>query len=300
MFAFTRWIHLTGNQLLRLPFPDDTTFKYASQLIGPGLRPEDPARCLTSEMCLPIFPNTYHPSADREALQPRTGPFPFSNCYHWFGPDMVFDMRLWNNGQSYTAEERVSLPASEQVRLERIRSGDVWRAFDAMEAQNAAHGAGALPKEDTQEEQELVEESHVARSAESEQQDEPSADESTDYDESESDSASSNSASHEDLSDHFALMDIFGIDEDENDDLLPIVNVWPDVGAHFNEDDVPNPMELAEQFSQIVRYGPHSLIVTRANIRDRIITESKARSRWLRASDWEKGCVSAKQGSGDE
>lgn len=259
MFAFTRWIYLTCIQLLRLPFPEDTTFKYASQLVGPGLRPEDPARCLTSEMCLPIFPNTYHPSAGREALQPRTGPFPFSNCYHWFGPDMVFDMRLWNNGHSYTAEERVSLSASEQVRLERIRSGDVWRAFDAMEAQNAAHGAGALPKEDTQEEQELVKSSCMACSADiehspppSEQQDEPSADSSTDDGESESDSASSNSAPPEDFSDHFALMDIFGIDEDENDDLLPIVNVWPDVGAHFKEDDVPNPMEFAEQFSQIV------------------------------------------------
>lgn len=248
MFAFTRWIHLTGTQLLRLPFPEDTTFKYAAQLIGLGLRPEDPARCLTSEMCLPIFPNTYHPSADREALQPRTGPFPFSNCYHWLGPDMVFDMRLWNNGQSYTAEERVSLPASEQVRLEGIRSRDVWKAFDAMEAQNAAHSAGASPKEETQEEQELVEEPHVARSAESEHSPPPSEQQ----DESESDSASSTSAPPEELSEHFALMDIFGIDEDENDDLLPIVNVWPDVGAHFNEDDVPNPMEFAEQFSQIV------------------------------------------------
>lgn len=294
-----------GTQLLRLPFPEDTTFKYAAQLIGLGLRPEDPARCLTSEMCLPIFPNTYHPSADREALQPRTGPFPFSNCYHWFGPDMVFDIRLWNNGQSYTAQERVSLPASEQVRLERIRSRDVWMAFDAMEAQNAAHTKGMPTKEDAPAEQELAEESHVARSAEhsshpDEQQEELPADSSTDYSDSESDSSSSDSASPAELADHFALMDIFGIDEDENDDLLPIVNVWPDVGAHFNEDDVPNPMEFAEQFGEIVRYGPHSLIVTRANIGDRIIRESKARSRWLRASDWEKGCVSAKQGSGDE
>lgn len=151
----------------------------------------------------------------------------------------------------------MSLSASEDVRLERIRSWDVGRAFDAVKAMNAARSEGMSPKEDTQEEQEQVEESGIAQPAESEhspppaeQQHEPSADLSVNDGESECDSASSSSRCSQERSD-FELMDTIPIDDKEDGELLPIVNVWPNVGAQFNEDGIPNPMEFAKQFRQI-------------------------------------------------
>lgn len=308
------WIHLIRKQVLSLPFPDNATFKYAAHLIGPGLRPEDPERCLTSDMCIPIFPNTYHPAADRESLEPRTGPFPFSNCYHWFGPDMIYDLRVWNDGKFYTEEQRVSLPASQQVRLEHIRSRDVWRAFDTMEAKNAATDADLpSPKADTQEEQDpaAVDESCMVHSADSQpppppvdQQVDPSEDSPVIHGEviygSGYDSASSGSASSiEEANGEDAVQaDIFGLDFDENEDLLPIVNVWPDVGAQFDED-IPNPMEFAKQYYEVVKYGLHFLMrLSHADSENRIIYESKARAKLLRSAESEKGAPLAECSEG--
>ena len=50
-------------------------------VIETTLRLENESKGITSDMCIPIYPNEVHPTG-RSAL--RTEPvFPFSNCYHW-------------------------------------------------------------------------------------------------------------------------------------------------------------------------------------------------------------------------
>ncbi|RPD72671.1 hypothetical protein L226DRAFT_524449 [Lentinus tigrinus ALCF2SS1-7] len=70
-------------QYLSLPWPQSRYFEYLLRPIAPCLRAEDPRIGFTSDMVVPIYPNTSHPSG-REPI--HTDPeFPFSNCYHWIG-----------------------------------------------------------------------------------------------------------------------------------------------------------------------------------------------------------------------
>lgn len=266
---------LTYSQVLSLSSTDNKTFQYGTQLIGPGLRPEEPERCITADMCAPIFPNTHYPFDDREPLKPRTGPFPFSNCYHWFGPGMRPDIRIWNDDRTYTAEERVSLPADQQVKMERLHGCDVWRSFRAQQARDAPDVENMVPKADAvsptadaPQEQGPASSSPPVRSNSPslppiERGDELlSPDTSNDYCESVCGSEYSSGVSYYPSSEELnrsaealGQADIFGLDYNERDELIPIANVWPDVGAQFkDDDDVPNPLEFLKQYNELVRY----------------------------------------------
>lgn len=77
-------------------------------------------------MCVPIFPNTYHPSGDREVVKPHPRSFPFNNGYHWFGSDVLLELRIRGVDCTYNAKEcLVSLPADQQVDVERLRTRDM-------------------------------------------------------------------------------------------------------------------------------------------------------------------------------
>ncbi len=253
-------MELTATQVLSLPFPDAATWKYIAGVVGPGLRPEDPAECLTRDMCVPIFPASAF--GDRAPLQPHTGPFPFGNCYHWFGGGTALDLRVVNDGQMFPAEKRVSLPAHEQVRLEKLRSGDDLRAYEVWKAREEAN-ADSLA---TPEEEAMAQEGPPLSPIDEAQDDESitpsylthwqSVQELEDEDESSpTNDAAPGGVPFNDLSEGVALIDIFGLDEDEGKDLLPVVKIWPDVGAQFKADaDVPDPTEFLKQCDEIVRY----------------------------------------------
>ncbi|KAI0629542.1 hypothetical protein C8Q77DRAFT_1076030 [Trametes polyzona] len=61
------------------------------------------------------------------------------------------------------------------------------------------------------------------------------------------------SSSAEDAPDGPSTIDIFGLNFNERDQLLPIVRMWPDVGAQFaSDDEVPNPMDFVRQYKALV------------------------------------------------
>ena len=72
--------------------PNNLDRKFHVYLVGAGLCPGNPAEYVTLDMCTPIFPNTSHPSGRTPVVPVPT--FPFSNCYHWIGPDMVRTVRV--------------------------------------------------------------------------------------------------------------------------------------------------------------------------------------------------------------
>ncbi|EIW54204.1 uncharacterized protein TRAVEDRAFT_51921 [Trametes versicolor FP-101664 SS1] len=244
------------NFVLRHPSPDHATFKYTASVVGPGLRPEDPEFCLTRDMCVPIFPNMHHPSADRAPVQPRPGPFPFGNCYHWFGGGTALDLRVLNDGQRYTEQEWVALPASEQDRLERLRSGDAWRAYDAWKAREVANDDGVSP------EAEAAPQVPFPVLPEAEAQDNASMApsymtywQSVRYLRGGSSPSIDAAPGAGGAPSNRSLEHISGLDYDEGEDLLPIVRIWPDVGAQFKEDsDVPDPTEFLKQCEELIRY----------------------------------------------
>lgn len=290
--------------MLQLPFPDDVTFKYMVYLVGPGLHPEDPELCITSDMCIPISPNTQHPFADREALKSNP-PFPYHNCYHWLGPDMWLDLRICNDGRDYSLAPRTQLPAIEHVELGSVGGQDMWRSICArkeiLDARCVAKLA-ELPFADIDLEDE-PEASPPPRSTSPVRVISPSAAVSSEQEETaplvfisevrhgdegeserhqhvcedcgechseygseygDGDSYESRSpvyqCSERSYGSEEALeeMNVFGLGGDEGDDLLPIVSISLDIGAHFTSDeDVPDPREFMRQRDELVKYASH-------------------------------------------
>ncbi len=269
----SREVALTVGYVLSLPYPDVKTFKYATYLIGPGLRPANPERCLTPDMCVPIYPNIFHPSGEREALKPRT-PFPYNNWYHWFGSDMRFDIRIWNDDRTYTEEERVSLPPGQLVELDDLNEEDVWKSLSARKARDDALRAEEVPlktETDMPHEREQADDSDLVDSNSpsahaAEQQDGPSEPDSPiNYCESVCGSNSDYSSLSYDAppsegvnrsAEALAGENIFGLDFGEREELIPIVRVWADVGAHFKDNDVPNPIEFVKQYDENRQVSP--------------------------------------------
>ncbi|KAL1937865.1 hypothetical protein VTO73DRAFT_12758 [Trametes versicolor] len=258
------------SQVLRHPFLHHATFKYTASVVGPGLRPEDPEFCLTRDMCVPIFPNTHHPSADRAPVQPRTGPFPFGNCYHWFGGGMALDLRVLNDGQRYPEEGRVSLSANEQARLERLCSGDAWRAYGSWKAREdtnadrAPLGAVTAPQEPVPvlPAAEVPDNASLAPSYMTYWQ-------SVRYLRGESSPSIDAAPGAGGAPSHRSSEDVndigFVLDCGEGEDLLPIVRIWPDVAAQFKKDsDVPDPTEFLKQCEEIVRIMQESKALAQA------------------------------------
>ncbi|KAI0664049.1 hypothetical protein C8Q70DRAFT_1145708, partial [Cubamyces menziesii] len=91
-----------------LPWPDQPWYRFEIEPIATTLRPEDEAQGITSDMCIPIFPNTSHPNG-RESLQPSPeGLFPYDNCYHWFQPKLV-DVRIKARPELFDETNAVSI-----------------------------------------------------------------------------------------------------------------------------------------------------------------------------------------------
>ena len=84
-------------------------------------------------MCIPIFPNTEHPTG-RPCV--RTEPeFPFSHCYHWFCPDFACYVRVKNGtylASSNPLAKYTKLPAGDWVDMETIHQQDVNRINDML------------------------------------------------------------------------------------------------------------------------------------------------------------------------
>ncbi|KAI0774899.1 hypothetical protein BD413DRAFT_307839 [Trametes elegans] len=315
--------------VLQLPVPDCETFKYMVFLIGPGLRPEVPERCITSDMCMPIFPNTIYPAdslvryrddiqlirhpflAVREPL--RTEPeFPFSNCCHWFCDRTTLDLRILNEGTDYRSMKHVELPADQHCRMVVFQERDNCRARLARQGMNPIPIADPepgleppaevsecpnQPEESTREptrfsvdcaEDETALFTSSAPGALNDADDDvggvsENGSRSADYDDDECKPESEYYGSGSEYGDDYgsdydrrsyasydsnrsegsygpaeeaqrlASMDIFGFSLQEQELLMPVCKLWLDIGAHFTEETVPNPMEFVEQYDELTR-----------------------------------------------
>ncbi|EIW54171.1 uncharacterized protein TRAVEDRAFT_51894 [Trametes versicolor FP-101664 SS1] len=281
------------DMVLRLPLPHDTHFKYMACLIGPGLRPAYPELCITPDMCIPILPNTRHPTADREALR-SDPPFPFGNCYHWSGPDMRLDIRVANDGRNYGVGPRMTLPAVQHVKMVGIQDRDMWQSCCARKERDGMARVTGVPAQAGERDSHppLVESmrSCTIRQAQSPRSaagaegkgyveaneyaeleachypcescggachaddDSENSDEHSSRSSMDTASDGSGDCDCSDCTESLDDMGIFGLNGDPQDYLLPIVKVSLDIGAHFKDDsDVPDPMKFMQQRDALVR-----------------------------------------------
>ncbi|KAI0774894.1 hypothetical protein BD413DRAFT_537416 [Trametes elegans] len=288
--------------VLQLPFPDSPTFKYMVHLVGPGLRPANPELCTTPDMCIPIFPNTSHPSGTRHAIKPNP-PFPFSNCCQWIGPDMQLDLRILNEGRDYRPIEKTALPADQRVKMEFMRGDDMDRRICTWAEQNPlppgqdlADNASALDKDTGS--SEFGADSNVDCALE------PSRthiDELASQDGAGNDSPVSHSGGEGDDaqwegSEYTGSISVQSFPHE----------IWLDIGAHFKEEDVPNPADFIERHNTLVRIVQESKTRTQSQAADQAASHRNKgedrssstalrrkhyKSHWYRAWTWRGVCT---------
>ena len=111
--------------------PGIKSYVFDSLLVGPGIRPSE--KGVTNDMCVPIFPATAHPSG--RAPVHSEPPFPFSDCYHWFGPGMQLDILI--KGGMFPREPDTTpstlLPIRQAMVVEDACSDDMDRCCELLE-----------------------------------------------------------------------------------------------------------------------------------------------------------------------
>lgn len=193
-------------------------------------------------MCLPVYPNSTHPSG-REPLRPRQ-PFPYNNCYHWIAMEM--DIRvLARPEEHFDLRLATTLPPREQLRMNHQWTDDHCRrkemapiCYDA-----AIHPADPTGSPSLTEERDLVRDGHTTL--------DPCPDS-----ESLAHSCSSRSciSGESDVDSVEAIWHVFGNSQIGQDlTLLPLFELWEDVGAHLTEDEIPNPTGLFEERDAMIR-----------------------------------------------
>ncbi len=235
-----------GLQEEDLPFPDKPWYRFEALPIGPHLPPANKEKCYTPEMCIPIFPNTNHPTS-RDPVHPEQ-PFPYGNCYHWI--DTEVRIRVRGRPEGFDETNAVRISGKTQILLSYMFTPDYLRAMadvelaqkKALEAEQADAQTASIPKSSMDIPRDVPHEVAISRSQEG-NGDAASL--------SSSWSRSSRSARGPMSSvDDIMRMDIFtGPDEDL--DLVPLVDLWPDLTDNLKEEDIPSPLELYGEIKTI-------------------------------------------------
>ncbi|KAL7277705.1 hypothetical protein ACG7TL_008640 [Trametes sanguinea] len=272
--ALTPRFHLVYLSLeMALPFSGRPWYQFEVSPIATKLRKEDAKKGITPAMCIPIYPNTVHPTG-RPPLRPE-GVFPFKDCYHWL--DNILQVRVRSRPEGFDETNAVKLSVDSICDLE-----EIW--LEDYVAMASARRAARMSKPEDPEGSES-DKTEVAKSAVSSlhaetavrvmrdhsrrslsdlpntvPHDLPASSHecSTDDADRGSISSASSACSYEyaDDSAHLAAMDIFSGPKCDAD-LVPLVDLWiSGLSEHLKETDIPDPSDLfaeCEQVVQIVR-----------------------------------------------
>ncbi|EIW54312.1 uncharacterized protein TRAVEDRAFT_132466 [Trametes versicolor FP-101664 SS1] len=244
------------NLELDLPFPDKPWYRFEAFPIGPHLPPSRKAEGYTPDMCIPIFPNSKHPTG-REPVHPER-PFPYGNCYHWINTKIRIRVRARPEG--FDESNAVNISGKTELLMGSMFRKDYLRAMDNVKLAQKAHETelsddqprsssahvhghplspphiyvqpNGLPEESTQCPQEGSVDAASMSSGWSRS----------------NESTRGPMTSVEDI----MHMDIFtGPDEDL--DLVPLVDLWPDLADNLKEEDIASPLELHREIEQVQR-----------------------------------------------
>ncbi|KAI0690777.1 hypothetical protein C8T65DRAFT_618225 [Cerioporus squamosus] len=224
-----------------LPFPGVPWYGFYVHLLAPSLPPTDDERCMTSDMCTPIFPNVTHPLGCPPLVPEPPGSFPSDNCYHW--PDMELDIRVLARPEGFDRKKMVRLPAEESLRLgiclaeEKSKRSCAVKARIYPEGGDAARSSGSdtttVPGNCSRTDGEVAEngDAHSVRTSSS--------------------GCSGSWSGSEEFADT-DLMDGFFGEPTQNVELLPLVHLWVDMAGVLKQEDIPDPRWMFEERDAIV------------------------------------------------
>ncbi|KAI0327916.1 hypothetical protein GY45DRAFT_1372780 [Cubamyces sp. BRFM 1775] len=261
---------------LALPFPDQPWYKYEIEPIAPSSRSEDKARGISSDMCIPIFPNTSHPTGRKPIKPEPEGLFPYDNCYHWF--DAKASVRVRARPEEFDETNAVALSVRTEIQMMRCWEEDGPRMFDnrdklQLESEVVDHSpdgtkspsqplpeAHASPENHPLSEDVVSLEPHTASESQTASRESITGPEDTDGSPNSGSDAPHPGTSTHSLED-IAAMEIFSGPNDDSE-LVPLVDLWmSDLAEHLKQEDIPSPLEMYAEFDHIAK------IVQRARIR---------------------------------
>ncbi len=235
-------------QVLELPFPRNPDFKYNVYVVGPGLRPADEARCITEDMCVPIFPATDHPTG-RAPVYPKPE-FPFSNCYHWFGADTHLEVRIKQDIYDAKDDEiHVLLSGVGQVHMDDRNQEDIYRMIDSL-ARLKAQDTPTAPE--SPREPSIMDypyDQGFEHDADLWDCDQSTSDISN-YGLEDSFAPECHAPSAESDDDTNLLtsnIDVFGMERDSQRAMIPVVDCWLHLPAHIKDDEIPDPFAFVHE-----------------------------------------------------
>ena len=232
-----------------MPLPGRKTFCFDVYLVGPGLLPEDPEKGATPDMCIPIFPAVHHPTG-RPPFRPQPD-FPFSNCYHWSGPEMNLDLHIKNGEFPREKGEYTWLPDRDAVILQDLCGDDTCEMYTNIACREHKLAGGGAPSVHSEApfdsgnvfdtDAQLVLEVSQA----------PPFDNSSSFS-----SGRSRSMDRSYWSDDEEVeIDPFALDKRA---CAPVVQIWLDLAAQLQEDEIPNPMDFLRHHQALAAYVCHS------------------------------------------
>ncbi len=228
--------------------------------IAPCLGPIDNKTGMTADMCIPIYPNTNHPTARAPV---HTEPeFPYNNCYHWSRAQL--NVRIRCPPEMFDIDHAVKLPVPSKIELFHLRSIDYLR-MEELEKQHQTTASGAqvvasLPQLNAESlSAHEVSEGAAVECAPQHQVEGEGEGRRPNNEEDTSDVSGSSSNSVNEIVSELVGMGIFG-DLNADMDLYPVVDIWFNLTSHLREEEIPNPIALYKECDQLAAYEYSSIL----------------------------------------
>ncbi|RPD57895.1 hypothetical protein L227DRAFT_505891 [Lentinus tigrinus ALCF2SS1-6] len=255
-----------------LPLPESEWCRYWVQPVATVLRPAVPEQGITSDMVMPIHPNTRY-AKGRQPVQ-STPQFPFPNCYFWMMSRMSLRVKIKRGADVYDNDKGATISISQHVRLMSAWRDDFFRMSSLRRA--AALGSGPAAKGPPQAAgppapyhatrhspssstptspptlREYVDDSRSSDDDEDSISDQSSlSSDQSDSPTSDDDGTAPILPSVPPLLEKIIDMDLFGWAHDPKVPFIPLVDLWLELEDHLSPDNIPNPAELWKEQEMI-------------------------------------------------
>ncbi|KAI0629489.1 hypothetical protein C8Q77DRAFT_291306 [Trametes polyzona] len=250
---------------MELSTPTKPWFRYEVWPIATTLRPEDKEKGITSDMVVPIYPNTSHPKGRPPV--PTDTPFPFPNCYFWIDSGVV--VRIRRNAIRYEFSDTPAISALEDIRLPGRFIEDRLRMAAFRRNREEALDQAAFTH-DT-----LTHQSRSSSSSGTDDRCSPDGDVVSLLD-NDTDSLPEGSGANDQCGDNEATstrpsnvneddpaanseiatllkLDYFSSNDDDAIGLIPLVDLWFDIADQLTPDTIPSPVDFFKERAEIMR-----------------------------------------------